>query len=323
MESSVDMATVTVRAKYIIGPFIAGGHHGKVFQTIDVRDQKKYAIKRVEKKLLEKDEIGGFNVEREMLQLLHGLPFISQLHETFQTTNNICFVSSLNVMDLYTYINQEKYTLTDDQMVYYARELIAGIGYIHSKNIVHRDLKLENVMFGSDGHIVIIDFDMAFRVEEGTREVKNIGTLEYLSPEMANGDVYTYSIDYWALGVILYEFVYKRPPFKCSRKSSRSMKQKLKHEIIRLPKTSPLDVLILGLLEKKVSNRLGYRNARLFDINLLKCKFQGVDWSTLQQLPPPADVLRRITTFASIPSFEDELVVPDVGTNFPQFSHRS
>ena len=89
-----------------------------------------------------------------------------------------------------------------------------ALDHLHKKNIVYRDLKCENVLLGADGYISIADFGVAKKLQQDEVAYSKWGLPEYLAPEMLSGDEgYSFSIDWWALGIITYELIVGFPPF--------------------------------------------------------------------------------------------------------------
>jgi RAC serine/threonine-protein kinase len=108
---------------------------------------------------------------------------------------------------LFYHIGREK-RFSEDRVRFYAAEILLALHYLHQKGIVYRDLKLENILLDSDGHIKITDFGL---VKEGigTDETTSTfcGTPEYLAPEVLEEEYYGRSVDWWALGVVMYELL--------------------------------------------------------------------------------------------------------------------
>ena len=91
--------------------------------------------------------------------------------------------------------------------------MIIGVGNLHSKGIVHRDLKLENIMIDSDGYIKIIDFGLARLLENDEVAQTYCGTAEYFAPEVLKQCGYDNMVDYWAIGILIYEMIVGVTPF--------------------------------------------------------------------------------------------------------------
>ena len=155
-------------------------------------------------------------LEKSLLMQLDS-PFILRFYGPSQTNNELYFVTELlEHGDLFHAIYNE-HNLTHEACVFYTASIILGIDYIHSKNIVYRDLKPENIMIGSNGYPKIIDFGLGrqlpyTKIENGKMRSYSqcytlCGTPEYFSPELILENGYDYSVDVWAMGVLLYEMI--------------------------------------------------------------------------------------------------------------------
>ncbi len=91
--------------------------------------------------------------------------------------------------------------------------MLLGLEYIHSKSTLYRDLKPENIFIDADGHIKLADFGLSKITGPNLLNETYCGSAEYMSPEMLNGKPYSYGIDYYSLGAVLYEMVTGLPPF--------------------------------------------------------------------------------------------------------------
>lgn len=195
------------------------------FGTVFLSEYKStyYAIKKLPKNKIHEDQMPQIMAERNILLKLKD-PFILRLHGTYQTPNELCFVTEvLEHGDLYCAIYDGN-KLKHAECVFYAAGIIMGLEFLHSKKIVYRDLKPENIMIGTNGYPKIIDFGMAKQIpyikttEDGTERTYTkchtlCGTPEYIAPEVILGKGYNSSADVWSLGVIIYEMIYKRTPF--------------------------------------------------------------------------------------------------------------
>lgn len=150
-------------------------------------------------------------------------PFILRLFGTCQTNNELYFVTeALEHGDLFTAIYDGE-RLPHEACVFYGAGVILGLDFIHSKNIVYRDLKPENIMIAPNGYPKIIDFGLAKKVpyiktENGVERVYTkcytlCGTPEYVAPELILSKPYNGFVDIWALGVLLYEMIFRVTPF--------------------------------------------------------------------------------------------------------------
>ena len=102
---------------------------------------------------------------------------------------------------------------TETEAKFLAAQMIIGVGKLHDRGIVHRDLKLENVMLSSNGYIKIIDFGLARILASDEMATTNCGTAEYFAPEVLKRCGYDHMVDYWAIGILIYEMIVGITPF--------------------------------------------------------------------------------------------------------------
>jgi eukaryotic-like serine/threonine-protein kinase len=176
----------------------------------------------------------------------------------------------------------------------YALQFLAALGAAHKRDVVHRDVKPQNAMVGSDGHLKVTDFGIARAgAQSGMTEAGSvIGTAQYLSPEQARGDEVTAASDCYAVGIVLYEMLTGRVPFDAERPVAVAMKQ------ISDPPTPPTDIVpsiphtlegvVLHSLAKRPSER--YRTAEEFRRALLdvRAELDGTTAAT-RVIPAAAD----------------------------------
>lgn len=99
----------------------------------------------------------------------------------------------------------------NDVALFYSTEIVCALGYLHNLSIAYRDLKPENILIGKDGHIKITDFGFAKKIKDKTFTL--CGTPEYLAPEIIMSCGHDMSVDWWALGVLIFEMLSGYPPF--------------------------------------------------------------------------------------------------------------
>lgn len=101
-------------------------------------------------------------------------------------------------------------TFTEEAVQFWIAELGCALKYIHGQNIIHRDVKPDNVLLDADGHVHLTDFNVASDIVPGRLLTSKSGTLAYLSPEVYAGKGYTVCSDWWSLGVLFYECIYNK-----------------------------------------------------------------------------------------------------------------
>ncbi|XP_059473344.1 serine/threonine-protein kinase Sgk1-like isoform X2 [Neocloeon triangulifer] len=269
---------------------IGKGSFGKVLLAKHKEEQTFHAVKVLQKTLIVKrNETKHIMSERNVLLQNIKHPFLVGLHYSFQTTDKLYFVLDyINGGELFFHLQKER-TFSESRARFYSAEISSALGYLHSRQIIYRDLKPENLLLDKDGHVVLTDFGLC---KEGLRESDTTdtfcGTPEYLAPEVIKKLAYDRSVDWWCLGAVLYEMLYGLPPFY-SRNTSE-MYHNILHKPLKLRTTvsdNARDILA-RLLQKEPQNRLGGGKADVQDI--IKHPFyKSINWDDLlnKKIPPP------------------------------------
>lgn len=164
--------------------------------------------------MLEHDSLESLKVEKLiLLQVRH--PFIISMDWVFAKATRIYFIMSfIQGGELFKHLSDAR-RFNESRVKFYTAQIALALGYLHKSKIYYRDLKPENILLGLDGYIMLADFGLAKinQLEDGAEPNSFCGTPEYLSPEMIVGSGHDHTLDWWALGVLVYEMIIGIPPF--------------------------------------------------------------------------------------------------------------
>ena len=215
-------------------------------------------------KIIDKKSDKSVKSERDLLSKLNH-PFIINMHYSFQDIDNLYLVMDLLTGgDLRYHICKKRY-FTEDQTKFFISCILLGLEYCHYYKIIHRDIKPENLVLDSKGYVHITDFGIA-KIQTENNKKETSGTPGYMSPEVLCGQNHTIAVDYFALGVMGYEFMLGVRPYL--GKSRKEIKEKVmaKQAIIHKEDINEgwsLEAAdcINKLLQRKPSKRLGINGA--------------------------------------------------------------
>ena len=196
--------------------------------------------------------------ERRMMEHLNH-PFLCNLRYSFQDVEYLYLVIDLmNGGDLRFHISRK--TFTEETVRFWMGELACALRYIHQQGIVHRDVKPDNVLLDSEGHVHLADFNVASDFRPPKLLTSKSGTLAYLAPESFRGPGYLDEVDWWSLGVTFYECIYGKRPFE--GKTHDELVDNIcaanpKFHVTRPPVSMPCLHAMAALMEKDKRKRIG------------------------------------------------------------------
>ncbi|KAF9929734.1 hypothetical protein FBU30_001251 [Linnemannia zychae] len=237
---------------------IGKGSFGKVMQVRKRDTNRIYAMKILRKAhIISRSEVNHTLAERTVLAQVNN-PFIVPLKFSFQSPEKLYLVLAfVNGGELFHHLQREG-RFSEERSRFYAAELLCALECLHGYNVVYRDLKPENILLDYTGHIALCDFGLCKLGMTETETTNTFcGTPEYLAPELLLGQGYTKTVDWWTLGVLLYEMLTGLPPFY--DENIHEMYRKILQDELRFPDEISPDArsLLAALLTRDPNERLG------------------------------------------------------------------
>ncbi|KAG9298745.1 hypothetical protein G9A89_012813 [Geosiphon pyriformis] len=262
---------------------VGRGAFGKV-RIVERRDNKRlFALKYISKEeCIKMDALRNVLRERYMLEELDH-PLVCNLRFAFQDDEYMYMVMDLMMGgDLRFHLNRK--TFTEDAIRFWIAELACAIRYLHSKGVVHRDIKPDNVLLNDLGHAHLTDFNIASHMRPDKPLTSHSGTCAYMAPEVFRGGGYGVTVDWWSLGIIFYECVYGKRPFECENQEElRKMivKAPIKYPDMDPPVSPACVSAIQGFLERDITRRLGC-GPNGFILIQAHPFFRNINWPALE-----------------------------------------
>ncbi|KAJ4198136.1 cAMP-dependent protein kinase catalytic subunit [Fusarium falciforme] len=253
------------KGKYSLGDFdilrtLGTGSFGRVHLVQSKHNQRFYAVKVLKKaQVVKMKQVEHTNDERRMLaDVKH--PFLITLWGTFQDIKNLYMVMDfVEGGELFSLLRKSG-RFPNPVAKFYAAEVTLALEYLHSKNVIYRDLKPENLLLDRHGHLKITDFGFAKRVPDKTWTL--CGTPDYLAPEVVSNKGYNKSVDWWSLGILIYEMLCGYTPFWDSGSPMKIYENILKGKVkypayVNADAQNLLERLITADLTKRLGNLYG------------------------------------------------------------------
>uniref|UniRef100_A0A8C2ZS32 protein kinase C n=1 Tax=Cyclopterus lumpus TaxID=8103 RepID=A0A8C2ZS32_CYCLU len=284
------------------------GHFGKVLLSEYKKTGTMYAIKALKKgDIVARDEVESLMCEKrifEVVNLSHH-PFLVNLFACFQTPEHVCFVMEYTAGgDLMMHIHTDVFT--EPRAVFYAACVVLGLQFLHDHKIVYRDLKLDNLLLDTDGYVKIADFGLCKEgMGFGDRTSTFCGTPEFLAPEVLTDTSYTRAVDWWGLGVLIYEMLVGESPFPGD--DEEEVFDSIVNDEVRYPRFLSTEAIgiMRRLLRRNPERRLGSGEKDAEEVKKQPF-FRNVDWEALLQRKAPPPFIPSIVGKEDVSNFDEE-----------------
>ncbi|NCC07692.1 MAG: Stk1 family PASTA domain-containing Ser/Thr kinase [Clostridia bacterium] len=214
--------------RYLIKSLIGNGGMANVYKAIDLKENRIVAVKILKEECMgNEDLVRRFKNESKVIAVLNHPNIVKVFDVSVSAKLQFIVMEYIDGITLKDYMEYRKEPLTYKETIHFISQVLLALQHAHQKGIVHRDIKPQNIMLLSDGNIKVMDFGIArfSRSENHTITDKAIGSVHYISPEQAKGDVTDSKADIYSVGVMMYEMLCGKLPFESDSPVSVAIKQ--------------------------------------------------------------------------------------------------
>uniref|UniRef100_A0A8D0S183 Serine/threonine-protein kinase N2 n=2 Tax=Sus scrofa TaxID=9823 RepID=A0A8D0S183_PIG len=284
------------------------GHFGKVLLAEYKHTNEMFAIKALKKgDIVARDEVDSLMCEKRIFETVNSVrhPFLVNLFACFQTTEHVCFVMEYAAGgDLMMHIHTDVFS--EPRAAFYAACVVLGLQYLHEHKIVYRDLKLDNLLLDTEGFVKIADFGLCKEgMGYGDRTSTFCGTPEFLAPEVLTETSYTRAVDWWGLGVLVYEMLVGESPFPGD--DEEEVFDSIVNDEVRYPRFLSTEAISImrRLLRRNPERRLGAGEKDAEDVKKHPF-FRLIDWSALMDKKVKPPFVPTVRGREDVSNFDDE-----------------
>merc|ERR1712137_259337 len=280
------------------------GTFGRVFLVKHKESNAFYALKVLRKSLIVRlKQVQHVNNEKEILMIASECPFTVRMFKHFKDQKNLYLLSEyVQGGELFSHLRAAGRFSTKTTK-FYAAEIVLALEFLHDHKIVYRDLKPENLLLDSKGHIKVTDFGFS-KVVPDNRTFTLCGTPEYLAPEVIKGKGHGTEVDWWALGILIFEMIAGYPPFYDENPSG--IYEKILLGRISFPShfDSSARDLVKKLLASDRTRRLGNLKDGAADVKKHRF-FKGLDWDAMAKRKGSPPIVPNILHEGDTSNFEE------------------
>ncbi|KAK7864093.1 hypothetical protein R5R35_002735 [Gryllus longicercus] len=284
------------------------GHFGKVILAQYRNTGEYFAIKALKKgDIIARDEVESLLSEKRIFEVANTMrhPFLVNLFACYQTEGHVCFVMEYAAGgDLMMHIHADVFA--EPRAVFYAACVVLGLQYLHESRIIYRDLKLDNLLLDTEGYVKIADFGLCKEgMGFGDRTGTFCGTPEFLAPEVLTETSYTRAVDWWGLGVLIFEMLVGESPFPGD--DEEEVFDSIVNDEVRYPRFLSLEAIAImrRLLRKNPERRLGSSERDAEDVKK-QAFFRNIHWDDLllRRVKPP--FIPTVNSLEDVSNFDEE-----------------
>ncbi|MBN3320307.1 KPCE kinase, partial [Atractosteus spatula] len=268
-----------------------------------------YAVKVLKKDvILQDDDVDCTLTEKRILALARRHPYLTQLFCCFQTKDRLFFVMEyVNGGDLMFQIQRSR-KFDEARSRFYAAEVTSALMFLHQHGVIYRDLKLDNILLDAEGHCKLADFGMCKEgILNGVTTTTFCGTPDYIAPEILQELEYGPSVDWWALGVLMYEMMAGQPPFEADNEDD--LFESILHDDVLYPVWLSKEAvsILKAFMTKSPSKRLGCVASQGGEEAIKQHPFfKEIDWVMLEQRKIKPPFKPRIKTKRDVNNFDQD-----------------
>ncbi|XP_056326770.1 protein kinase C epsilon type [Danio aesculapii] len=285
------------------------GSFGKVMLAELRGTDEVFAVKVLKKDvILQDDDVDCTMTEKRILALARRHPYLTQLYCCFQTKDRLFFVMEyVNGGDLMFQIQRSR-KFDEARSRFYAAEVTSALMFLHHNGVIYRDLKLDNILLDAEGHCKLADFGMCKEgILDGITTTTFCGTPDYIAPEILQELEYGPSVDWWALGVLMYEMMAGQPPFEADNEDD--LFESILHDDVLYPVWLSKEAvsILKAFMTKSPSKRLGCVVSQgLEEAIKVHPFFKDIDWVLLEQRKVKPPFKPRIKTKRDVNNFDQD-----------------